>query len=129
MEVPRLGAYTTATATQDLSLICDLHHSSQQRQVLSKARDRTHVLMDTSWVLNPLSLSRNSRRFFFLPKFICKVKTWKRLCLVQFITTEDSMSQLAGPNPAVYSMSPRAWVVPAVHHGCHCHLERGLHFS
>ena len=36
MEVPRLGvdselqvlAYTTATATQDLSLICDLHHSS-----------------------------------------------------------------------------------------------------
>ena len=38
MEVPRLGvklelqllAYAIATATQDLSLICDLHHSSQQ---------------------------------------------------------------------------------------------------
>ena len=50
MEVPRLGvesklellAYTTATATQDLSHICDLHHSSQQRRILnplSKARD------------------------------------------------------------------------------------------
>ena len=52
MEVPRLGvksepqlpAYTTATATAmpGLSLICDLHHSSEQRWVLSplsEARD------------------------------------------------------------------------------------------
>ena len=57
MEVPRLGvkselhlpAYTTATATWDLSLICDLYHSSWQRQILnplSKARDWTHILMD-----------------------------------------------------------------------------------
>ena len=38
MEVPRLGvelelqlpAYTTATATRDLSHVCELHHSSQQ---------------------------------------------------------------------------------------------------
>ena len=37
-------AYTTATATPDLSHICDLHHSSWQYQVLdppSEARDRT----------------------------------------------------------------------------------------
>ena len=36
----------------NLSHICDLHHSSQQLWVLnplSKARNRTHVLMDTSW--------------------------------------------------------------------------------
>ena len=61
MEVPRLRveselqlpAYTTATATQDLSRVCDLHHSSQQHRILnplSKAMDRTHILMDTSWV-------------------------------------------------------------------------------
>ena len=60
-EVPRLGveselqlpAYTTATATQDLSCICDLHHSSWQHWIpdqLRKARDRTHILMDTSRV-------------------------------------------------------------------------------
>ena len=59
MEVSRLGveselqllAYTTATAMWDLSSICDLHHSSGQRQIinlLSKARDQTLVLMDTS---------------------------------------------------------------------------------
>ena len=61
MEVPRLGvqselqllAYTIATATQDQSCICDLHHSSQQCQILnplSRTRDQTHVLVGTSWV-------------------------------------------------------------------------------
>ena len=61
MEVPRLGvelelqllAYTTATATRDPSLICDLHHSSQQCWILNplgKARDQTHILMDPSQV-------------------------------------------------------------------------------
>ena len=46
-------AYTTATATRDLSRTCDLHHSSWQRQILnplSKARDGTCVLVDTSWI-------------------------------------------------------------------------------
>ena len=50
MEIPMLGvkselellAYTTATATQDPSLICNLYHSSQQR-----------------WILNPLSEARD----------------------------------------------------------------------
>ena len=61
MEVCRLGvklglhlpAY--ATATPDLSHICDLHHSSQQGQILnplSGARDQTCLLMDTGWVHN-----------------------------------------------------------------------------
>ena len=61
MEVPRLGvklelqlpAYATATATQDPSHICDLHHSSQQCRILnplSKATDRTRVLMDPSQI-------------------------------------------------------------------------------
>ena len=42
MEVPRLGvefelqplAYITAIATPDPSLVCDLHHSSRQHQIL-----------------------------------------------------------------------------------------------
>ena len=59
MEVSRLGvnselqllAYTTATATWGMSRVCDLYHSSQQRQILNpltEARDQTHILMDTS---------------------------------------------------------------------------------
>ena len=58
MEVPRLGvqselqppAYTTATATQDLSHVCDLHHSSRQCWILNplnEARDWT----SSSWIL------------------------------------------------------------------------------
>ena len=56
MEIPRLEvkselqlpAYTTATATQDPSSVCDPHHSSGQHRILnlrSEARDRTWVLM------------------------------------------------------------------------------------
>ena len=56
MEIPRLGvqsepqllAYAKATATQDPSYICDLRHSSWQRQILnplSEVRDWTYNLM------------------------------------------------------------------------------------
>ena len=59
MEVPRLWVkselqllgYTTAIARQDLSLVCELHHSSRQCQILnplSEAGDQTQILMDTS---------------------------------------------------------------------------------
>ena len=71
MEVPRLGGAigaaaevdATATATPDLTQICDLHCSFRQHQILSplsKVRDGTHILMDASQILNPLSHKRNS---------------------------------------------------------------------
>ena len=61
MEVLRLGvqlelqllAYATATATRDLSRICELQHSSWQCQILnppSKARDQTQNLMVPIWI-------------------------------------------------------------------------------
>ena len=61
MDVPRLGvkvelqllAYATATAMPDPSLVCNLYHSSQQHWIpnpLSKARARTHIFMDASWI-------------------------------------------------------------------------------
>ena len=61
MQVPRLGvqselqppAYATATATWDLSYVCDLHHSSWQCQSLnslSEARDQTGIFMDPSQI-------------------------------------------------------------------------------
>ena len=58
----QLLGYATATAVQDLSCICDLHHSSLQCWILnplSGARDRSHILMDTSQVHNPLSHNWN----------------------------------------------------------------------
>ena len=61
MEVPRLGveselqlpAYTTATTTLDPSHVCDLHHSSWQRQILnplSQTRDQTRNRMVLSGI-------------------------------------------------------------------------------
>ena len=59
----QLPTYTTATAMGDPSHVCDLHHSSRQRQILnplSEAGDRTGILMDTSQVLHLLSHDGNS---------------------------------------------------------------------
>ena len=61
MEVSRLGAeselqlpaYATAAATWGLSHVCNLYHSSQQLGItdpLSKARDQTRILLDTSQI-------------------------------------------------------------------------------
>ena len=61
MEVPGIGieselqlpAYTTAIEMPAPGHVCDLHHSSQQYQILnplSRARDQICILMDTSWV-------------------------------------------------------------------------------
>ena len=49
----QLPAYTTATATPDPSHVSNLHYSSWQHWILnplSKARDQTCILMDTSHV-------------------------------------------------------------------------------
>ena len=49
----QLPSYATATETQDPSRVWDLFHSSRQHQILnplSKARDRTSILMDTSHI-------------------------------------------------------------------------------
>ena len=45
--------HSHSNATLDLSHICNLHHCPRQRQILNpprEARDRTHILMDASWV-------------------------------------------------------------------------------
>ena len=48
----QLPANAPATVMQDPSLICELHHNSWQSQTLnplSRARDQTGILMDSSW--------------------------------------------------------------------------------
>lgn len=59
----QLLAYTIAIATPDPSHICDLCQSLRQPQILNplgEARDGTHMLTETSWVLNPLGHDWNS---------------------------------------------------------------------
>ena len=62
----QLPAYATATATLDLSHICGLCHNLQQSlNVFSKARDQTGILMEASWVLNPMNHNGNSIKGLF----------------------------------------------------------------
>ena len=83
MEVPRLGVeselqllvYTTATATPDLSCVCDLYHSSRLHQIpdpLIDARDWTHTVMDTNWIYFHCSTTETPEilpeRYFSLSK-------------------------------------------------------------
>ena len=98
MEIPRLGdeselqllAYTIATAMKDPSPshVYDLHHSLRQRQILnplSKARDRTFILMDASqtlstepwWELQDIILDRKYGQGLS-EKVSFEKKTWKR---------------------------------------------------
>ena len=69
------SAYATATVTAmwDLSCICNLHHSSRQRRIpdpLSKARDRTHILMDVSWIHFCYAMMGTPHLFFKLSIWI-----------------------------------------------------------
>ena len=57
-----------ATAMWDPSHIRNLHHSSQQHLIpnpLSRARDRTHVLMDTSGIRVPCTIMGTPQQFLF----------------------------------------------------------------
>ena len=50
---PQLPAYATVTATSDPRCICDLHNSSQKRQILnplSEVRDQTRNVMVPSQI-------------------------------------------------------------------------------
>ena len=92
MEGPRLGveselqlpAYATARATRDLSRIRDLHCSLRQLGILnplSKARDRTLILMNTSWVLNHNGNSCNRNFNPLCPSRISKIFSyWFGFC-------------------------------------------------
>ena len=75
MEIPRLGvklelqlqAYATATASSDWSRICDLHHSSQQHQIvnpLSEARDETHNIMVPSQICFCCAMTETPKLIF-----------------------------------------------------------------
>jgi len=92
MEIPRLRvelelqllAYTTATATPDPSGVCELHCSSWRHQILNPlrgARDRTLILMDTSWDCYYWATTGTP-----CPLFLCGSQiTLQRVCHISFI--------------------------------------------
>ena len=90
-----LPAFTIATATPDLSYVCNLHHRSRQCRILnlvSKARNQTYVLMDTSQIryhwattVTPFSVLFNKPvTFRFLFSHFLRWGNWGSKCLVTF---------------------------------------------
>ena len=68
---PQLPAYITATATWDLSHICDLYHRLKQCRILnplSRARDQTLIPRRRGQALTPLSHNGNSCNLLFKNK-------------------------------------------------------------
>ena len=87
MEVPRQGvkselrllAYTAATAMWDLGHLCDLLCSAWLCRILNplrEARDRTHILMDTSQFLSepPAEPQWELPQAFFMDLLRCKAE-------------------------------------------------------
>ena len=102
MELPGLGvtlelqllACTTATTAPDLIHVCDLHYSLWQRQILNplnETRVWTCILMDTGWVLNPLSHNGNytiaSLNILFIPTLFTPgtLIIWINICSFDII--------------------------------------------
>ena len=63
----QLPGCATTTAMCDPSHICNLNYSSQQHQILnllSEAKDQTHIFMDTSQVHDLMSRNRTPWIFY-----------------------------------------------------------------
>ena len=91
MEVPRLGvkselhllAYTTATATPDLSQVCNLYHNSWQRWILNplcEARDRTCVLMVPNRIRFRCAMTGTPSTLFLFLSVIVSLLECRYLC-------------------------------------------------
>ena len=95
MEASRLGVQSelqlpdTATAKPDPSHICDLHYSSQQHRILSqlsKVRDQTRVLMDTSKICfhrATMGTPQNSSFLMSTQRIYGDYSFWKSPLLIQ----------------------------------------------
>ena len=84
--VLQLPVYTTATAAQDPSRVCDLHHSSHQCWIfdpLSKARDWTLIFMGTSQAHYHWATTAGTSCF---PTFLC----WIVLIYITYCSSSET---------------------------------------
>ena len=97
MEFPRLGdgsepqlpAYTTTTATWDLSHVYELHHSSWKFQIpntLSKARDWIRILVGTSQICFHCATMELPIIFFPIWKSLRFIDVFRQFTLRELLT-------------------------------------------
>ena len=117
MKVPRLGvgserplpAYTTATAMQDPSRVCDPHHHSRHRQIpdpLGEARDSTHILADARGIPFRCATMGTPSIIFFI-SWMWKLRPREVMRLAQGHPAKKWCTLGSRPSP----LSPKARVV------------------
>ena len=144
-----LLAYARATAIPDLSRVCDLYHSSQQRQILNplrEARDGTHNLMVPSRIVSTaprwelllwglfsvgggtaVSAGRNEPAWVTI---CCQVQGWERpglSCLLLLgALLGDSLLLGLSSSPRALTSSPFSFHLSILSFGCLMHHLQGL---
>ena len=117
---------TTATALWDLSHICNLYHSSWQSWIpkpLSKARDQTHIFIDTSWIhfhctttgtpggqllhffyfiILILKLSKLHYSYYFIHGFACNSGSFIFVAVYDIITFFSHLFAISRAAPTAY---------------------------
>ena len=104
MEVPSLGVelglqlpdYITAMATWDLSCVCKLHHSGQQRQILNplrEARNQT-CIMDASQICFHWAMTRT-----LIFSFLRNLHTVFNRGCITYIPSQHCRSIIFSPYP------------------------------
>ena len=130
MEVPRPGVqseqqlpgYTTATATPDLSRVCDLRHSLWQRWILnpaSKAGDRTSNLMVPSWICFRCATPGTPVCFVFLGPNLWHIKV-PRLGVESEVQLLAYVTATATPDPSIFNLhcsSRQSCIARSLTHG------------
>jgi len=113
----QLPAYTTATATPDPSLVCDLHHSSRQRRILhplSEARDGTRNLMVPSRIRFGCATNGNSSHHFKLYGKFSR-RTWEGInSILILIFLFYSQTLRDHPTQAVNRRQYDTWSPPGI---------------
>ena len=87
---------------QELSLICNLHHSSQQHRILnplSKARDRICTLMDTSQICFPCATMGTPAHVFSM--FMNLIKILEVPCWLSGLRTQHGLHEDVGSTPGL----------------------------
>ena len=90
----QLPAYTTATAMPDPSYVCDLHHSSQQCQILyslSETRNQICILVDAGQIRFP---SHDGNAVYL---YILKINTYK-IIKGHFLSSVEFLIHLGSEN-------------------------------
>ena len=123
-----MPTYTTAIATRDPSHICDLYHRSRQCHIpdpLSKARDGTLILMDTSWIC--FCCATTGTPHFHFREVQIEVQSSNLPQIKMLVTVEEECESIFFNTSPLYHMELLTFSNKNMHAILLCHLQGKHH--